>query len=110
MAWRRASLASFADLRSSAVMRPLAAEVVDSGAVCSSLHWGQRLAKPGLSGFNSNSSLQRTQVRMGKAIFDSTNILVAGEFALKSALIFWAGVFVVFAGVFAENRVQNVVF
>ena len=32
------------------------------------LHSGQRLAKPGLSGFNSNSSPQTVQVLMGNAI------------------------------------------
>ena len=68
MAWRRASLASFVVLRSSAVMRPLVAGSVDSEALESSVHWGQRLAKPGLSGFSSNSSEQTTQVLIGKAI------------------------------------------
>jgi hypothetical protein len=32
------------------------------------LQAGQRLAKPGLSGFSSNSSEQRAQTLMGKAI------------------------------------------
>jgi hypothetical protein len=68
IAWRRASFASFAALRSSAVMRPLVVGAVDSGVFDSSVHWGQRLAKPGLSGFNSNSSLQMAQILMGKGI------------------------------------------
>jgi len=39
------------------------------GTVCSgSLHSGQRLAKPGLSGFSSNSSEQTAQTRVGNAI------------------------------------------
>jgi hypothetical protein len=72
MAWRRASLASFAVLRSSAVMWRLVAASVDSGVVDSSvLHWGQRLAKPGLSGFSSNSSWQTAQTLMGKGITGS---------------------------------------
>jgi hypothetical protein len=33
-----------------------------------SLHSGQRLAKPGLSGFNSNSFEQMLQTLMGKAM------------------------------------------
>jgi hypothetical protein len=33
-----------------------------------SLHAGHRLAKPGLSGFSSNSSEQMAQILMGKAI------------------------------------------
>ena len=64
MAWRRASLASAAVLRSSASMARL-----DAGAALSgSLHAGQRLAKPGLSGFSSNGSEQTTQTLIGKAI------------------------------------------
>jgi hypothetical protein len=39
-----------------------------------SLQVGQRLAKPGLSGFSSNSSPQTAQVRIGKDIF----VLVIG--------------------------------
>jgi hypothetical protein len=73
MAWRRASFASFADLRSSADMRPLVVGLVDSAAIDSSVHWGQRLAKPGLSGFSSNSSLQMAQILMGKGISHSMN-------------------------------------
>jgi hypothetical protein len=69
MAWRRASLASLVDLRSSASILRLVAGSVEAGVVDSSLlHWGQRLAKPGLSGFSSNSSLQMAQVLMGKGI------------------------------------------
>jgi hypothetical protein len=69
MAWRRASLASLVDLRSSASILRLVAGSVEAGVVDSSLlHWGQRLAKPGLSGFSSNSSLQMAQTLMGKGI------------------------------------------
>jgi hypothetical protein len=69
MAWRRASLASRADLRSSASILRLVAGSVEAGVVDSSLlHWGQRFAKPGLSGFSSNSSLQMAQTLMGKGI------------------------------------------
>src|ERR1700733_7691612 len=110
MAWRRASFASLAVLRSSAVMVRFAAGSVVSVVLDSSVHWGQRLAKPGLSGFSSNSSLQMTQVRMGKGIFDSAVILTAGGFALQIRAVFWEGVFVVFAGVFAKNGAQDVVF
>jgi hypothetical protein len=40
-----------------------------AGAAASgSLHAGQRLAKPGLSGLSSNSSEQTTQTLMGSAI------------------------------------------
>ena len=52
-------------------MRPLAVEPVDSGLLDSSVHWGQRLAKPGLSGLSSNSSLQMAQILMGKDISNS---------------------------------------
>ena len=61
MAWRRASLASLSTLRWSG-------SVVDfdfGSAESSWLHDGQRLAKPGLPGFNSNSSPQATQVLIG---------------------------------------------
>src|SRR5260370_35559919 len=78
MAWRRASFASLAALRSSAVMRPLVAGAVDSGVVDSSVHWGQRLAKPGLSGLSSNSSLQMAQSLTGKGISTPMMILNHG--------------------------------
>ena len=78
MAWRRASSASFADLRSSAVMRPWAAGPIDSEALDSSVHWGQRLAKPGLSGLSSNSSLQMAQILIGKGISTPLVILNHG--------------------------------
>jgi hypothetical protein len=70
----RASFASLTVLRSSASMRRGAVGAVASGA----LHSGQRLAKPGLSGFSSNSSPQTVQTRMGKAIalYDTTFITV----------------------------------
>ena len=64
MACLRASLASVWILRSSAVVVCFFVEAAASG----SLHEGQRLAKPGLSGFSSNSSEQRAQIRRGKAI------------------------------------------
>jgi len=64
MAWRRASLTSLADLRSSASILRWDLGALDSGV----LHSGQRLAKPGLSGFNSNSSPQTVQVLIGNAI------------------------------------------
>ena len=83
MAWRRASFASWAVLRSSAVMRPLIAGSVDSEALDSSVHWGQRLAKPGLSGFSSNSSLQMTQTLMGKGISTPLMILNHGGVVLN---------------------------
>jgi hypothetical protein len=78
MAWRRASFASLAVVRSSAVMRPLVAGLVDSEAFGSSVHWGQRLAKPGLSGFSSNSSLQMAQILTGKGISTPKMILNHG--------------------------------
>src|SRR3954451_20740665 len=64
MAWRRASLASLAFLRSTASIRPLVA----GSAVSVSLHAGQRLAKPGLSGLSSNSSEQTAQTLIGNGI------------------------------------------
>jgi hypothetical protein len=42
--------------------------VTGSVASSGSLHEGQRLAKPGLPGFNSNSSEHTTQILMGNAI------------------------------------------
>jgi hypothetical protein len=70
MARRRASFASFTLWRSSASMLRFAVDVEPSG----SLQAGQRLAKPGLSGFSSNSSEQTAQTRIGKAIqqYDKT--------------------------------------
>jgi hypothetical protein len=56
-------------------MRPFVVGPVDSEALDSSVHWGQRLAKPGLSGFSSNSSLQMAQILMGKGISSSMMIL-----------------------------------
>lgn len=64
MARLRASFASVTDLRSSASIRCCVSLSVDSGA----LHSGQRLAKPGLSGFSSNSSEQTVQTLIGKGI------------------------------------------
>jgi hypothetical protein len=51
-------------------MRPLVVGPADS-VLDSSVHWGQRFAKPGLSGFSSNSSLQMAQILMGKDISNS---------------------------------------
>ena len=64
MARLRASFASFKVLRSSASMLCLAA----GEAASSALQAGQRLAKPGLSGFSSNSSEQTAQTRRGNGI------------------------------------------
>ena len=61
MACLRASFASIIDLRSTASIRDLVTGSVSSAT----LHSGQRLAKPGLSGFSSNSSEQTTQTLMG---------------------------------------------
>lgn len=79
MASLRASLASFRVLRSSASVFCFVFGLAFSG----SLHAGQRLAKPGLSGFSSNSSEQTAQTRIGNAIL-SNMILTAnilGEYA-----------------------------
>ena len=64
MALLRASLASFKLLRSSASMLRLVA----GESASSALQAGQRLAKPGLPGFSSNSSEQTAQIRRGKAM------------------------------------------
>ncbi len=64
MASRRASVASLEVLRSSA--SPL--RLVFASVVSGSLQAGQRLAKPGLPGFNSNSSEQTAQTLIGNAI------------------------------------------
>ena len=57
---------------------------VDSAS--GSLHWGQRLAKPGLPGFNSNSSLQIAQILIGKAmqLYDNARAVVV-EFTARTA-------------------------
>ena len=69
MACRLAALASVTVLRSSASIRRFAVGSVDAALPVSSLlHCGQRFAKPGLSGFNSNSSSQTMQTLMGKAM------------------------------------------
>jgi hypothetical protein len=64
MACRLAAFASLSFLRSSASMGRLVMGSTDSSA----LHSGQRLAKPGLSGFSSNSSEQMAQTLIGKGI------------------------------------------
>lgn len=61
MASRRAALAPLSDFHPSGDFGPAAAE-------SSSLHSGQRLAKPGLPGFSSNSSPQTAQTLIGYAI------------------------------------------
>jgi hypothetical protein len=75
MAWRRAALASVWFLRSSASMRCFVTGSADSSA----LHSGQRLAKPGLSGFSSNSSEQIAQTLIGKGIPTMINRWSSGE-------------------------------
>ena len=45
-----------------------AARLARSSSASAVLHDGQRFAKPGLSGFSSNSCEQIAQVRMGNAI------------------------------------------
>src|SRR5258707_4030862 len=65
MARRRASLASVRLLRSSASMIFFLVE----SSLSDSLQAGQRLAKPGLSGFSSNSSEQTAQTRIGNDIY-----------------------------------------
>jgi hypothetical protein len=62
IAARRAAFASREGLSTS----PLALPTGPSAS--GSLHWGQRLAKPGLSGFSSNSSSHTTQTLIGNAI------------------------------------------
>jgi hypothetical protein len=60
--------------RSAAASRPFwkpAVESVPERSASGSLQVGQRLAKPGLPGFNSNSSWQITQTRIGNDIGDS---------------------------------------
>jgi len=64
MAARRASFASVWLLRSKVSSGLLMVGWTASG----SLQDGQRLAKPGLSGFSSNSSEQMAQVLTGKGI------------------------------------------
>ncbi len=64
MAFRLASFASLSLLRSSASLVRFATGSEASGA----LHSGQRLLKPGLSGFSSNSSEHTTQILIGKGM------------------------------------------
>src|ERR1039458_2367400 len=78
MVLRLSSFNSLSALRAAASRRSLAVGSAKSGA----LHAGQRLAKPGLSGRNSNSSEQMTQVLIGSAIRihdnagDSSEVLI----------------------------------
>src|SRR5882672_8812693 len=71
MASLRAAFTSLALLRSSASTERLSLEEADS----STLQSGQRLAKPGLSGFSSNSSPQTAQALMGNAIYVNDNTM-----------------------------------
>jgi hypothetical protein len=64
MACLLAAFASVSFLRSSASIERLVTGSIDSSV----LHSGQRLAKPGLSGFSSNSSEQMAQTLIGKGI------------------------------------------
>src|SRR5215469_9290193 len=64
IAFLRAVFISITLLRSSASIGSSCVLSLASGA----LHSGQRLAKPGLSGFNSNSSPQTMQVLIGNGI------------------------------------------
>jgi hypothetical protein len=64
MACLLAAFASLSFLRSSASIGRLVTGSIDSSV----LHSGQRLAKPGLSGFSSNSSEQMAQTLIGKGI------------------------------------------
>lgn len=77
MASRRASFTSLSFLRENASPGRLAGAWSASAA----LHSGQRLAKPGLSGFNSNSSEQTMQTLIGKAITVSrkNTVMIADE-------------------------------
>jgi hypothetical protein len=81
---------SLAALRSSASIRRLVVGTVGSGE----LHAGQRLAKPGLSGFNSNSSAQTAQIFVGKAIYapwyDAHNAPKKWVYARNSLALFWS--------------------
>src|SRR3984885_12394695 len=61
MAFLRASATSF-------TLPSVSEAVLDSASASGSLHSGQRLAKPGLSGFSSNSSEQTTQTLIGKGM------------------------------------------
>src|SRR3954464_14507196 len=61
MASRRAAFAPLSDFNGSAGFDAAPAE-------SSSLHSGQRLAKPGFPGFSSNSSPQTTQTLIGYAM------------------------------------------
>jgi len=79
MVRRLASFISLSALRATASKWSFSAGSVDSG----SLHEGQRLAKPGLSGLSSNSSEQMTQVLIGKAIHNNDN---ADDFPLPISL------------------------
>src|SRR5271156_2727481 len=71
MACLLAAFASLSFFRSSASMWRLVTGSVDSSA----LHSGQRLAKPGLSGFSSNSSEQMAQILIGKGIISMISLL-----------------------------------
>jgi hypothetical protein len=79
MACLLAAFASLSFLRSSASMCCLVTGSVNSSA----LHSGQRLAKPGLSGFNSNSSEQMAQTLIGKGIISMIKPTSWGVYRLR---------------------------
>jgi hypothetical protein len=79
MACLLAAFASLSFLRSSASMWRLVTGSIDSSA----LHSGQRLAKPGLSGFNSNSSEQMAQTLIGKGIISMIKPTSRGVYRLR---------------------------
>jgi hypothetical protein len=79
MACLLAAFASVSFLRSSASMWRLETGSVDSSV----LHSGQRLAKPGLSGFSSNSSEQMAQTLIGKGIISMIKRTSWGVYRLR---------------------------
>jgi hypothetical protein len=79
MACLLAAFASLSFLRSSASMWRLVTGSVDSSV----LHSGQRLAKPGLSGFSSNSSEQMAQTLIGKGIISMIKPTSWGVYRLR---------------------------
>jgi hypothetical protein len=64
IAARLAAFASRELFNSSASIRPL----LTGSSAAGTLQFGQRFAKPGLSGFNSNSSSHTAQILIGKGI------------------------------------------
>jgi hypothetical protein len=89
MACLLAAFASLSFLRSSASMWRLVTGSTDSSV----LHSGQRLAKPGLSGFNSNSSEQMAQTLIGKGIISMIKPTSWGCIPLRPGLPMVGGIF-----------------